>query len=252
MLLIKPHKITNNLLFLTTTMEQVTLELRAGIGGIEAGLFVTQLLRMYKKFATKMNWKFETISITKVANCTKEAYCLITGKTVSKWLKNEAGVHRVQRIPNTDTKHRVHTSTVTVAILPPTQNYTTQIDEKTLKIETMRASGAGGQHINKTDSAVRITHLPTGLSANCAQKSQHQNKAKCMKLLQQRVHAHYISENTKARSTQRNAQIGKADRNEKIRTYNFVQDRLTDHKLGVNVNGINKVLDGNLNKIYNF
>jgi len=228
--------------------KDVFLEIRAGAGGDESALFAGELLRMYTRFAEKMNWKTELVSANEIGiGGVKEAILSVKGKNVFSWLKYESGVHRVQRIPVTESGGRIHTSTVTVAVLPEAEKVEVELDEKDLRIDTFRASSAGGQHVNKTSSAVRITHLPTGIVVTCQdERSQFQNKDKALRVLA----AHLLRlEQEKVRSKldeSRRKQVGTGERSEKIRTYNFPQDRVTDHRLQMNFHNIEKIMDGEI------
>ena len=227
------------------------LEIRAGTGGDEAALFAANLFRMYNKFADRMGWKFETLHIaqTGLDGC-KEAQALISGKDVFAHLKFESGVHRVQRVPETETSGRIHTSAATVAVLPEAEEVDIQINECDLRIDVYRASGAGGQHVNTTDSAVRITHIPTGVVVSMQdEKSQHKNKAKAMKILSSRLYEHERQIKDSARSALRKGQVGSGDRSERIRTYNYHQSRITDHRINLTLYNLNKVIvEGELNE----
>ncbi|XXM93616.1 peptide chain release factor-like protein [Candidatus Hodgkinia cicadicola] len=227
---------------------KLVVEIRQGVGGLEASLFAEQLLKMYERFALKMCWSAETICVTPAfGGGVKEASILIAGEGSNLWLKHEAGVHRVQRVPRTETRGRVHTSTATVAVLPAASDGDQiEIATSDLKVETMRSTGAGGQHVNTTDSAVRITHLPTGTTACCSQRSQHQNRAKAMAMLKHRLVALSKLVASCNRAQSRRAQIGSGDRTEKMRTYSFMQDKVTDHKRKVVASGVNKILNGDL------
>ncbi|KAF8818833.1 peptide chain release factor 1 [Rickettsia endosymbiont of Cardiosporidium cionae] len=228
------------------------LEIRSGTGGLEAGIFAADLFTMYAKYAEKRNWKFEILSISHLdIGGYKEASALIKGKDVFAKLKFESGVHRVQRIPKTETSGRLHTSAATVAVLPEVEDLEITIQEKDLKIETYRASGAGGQHVNTTDSAVRITHIPTG-TVVCQQdeKSQHQNKAKAFKILKSRIYESEKHKKNLERSNIRRSQIGSGDRSERIRTYNFPQGRVSDHRINLTLYKIDEIVkNGNLDEI---
>ncbi|CAL7960900.1 Peptide chain release factor 1 [Alphaproteobacteria bacterium] len=219
------------------------LEIRAGAGGEEAALFAAVLFRMYQKYAEKRKWKFEILSISNTGlDGYKEASACITGKGVFARLKFESGVHRVQRVPETESSGRIHTSTATVAVLPEAEEVDIYLEEKDLKIDVYRASGAGGQHVNTTDSAVRVTHIPTGIVV-CQQdeKSQHKNKAKALKILRSRL---YEAERIKKeidRSVMRKGQVGTGDRSERIRTYNYPQSRVTDHRINMTLYSLNTV-----------
>ncbi|HVX92580.1 MAG TPA: peptide chain release factor 1, partial [Candidatus Dojkabacteria bacterium] len=211
------------------------LEIRAGAGGEEAALFAGELYRMYSIFAQKMGWQVEIIdSSVSESGGYKEILASIKGKNIYKYLKFESGVHRVQRVPSTESSGRIHTSTASVAILPEAKDIDIQIDPQDLRIDVMRATGAGGQNVNRTDSAVRITHLPTGIVVSCQEtKHQDQNKEKAMNLLRSRLYEKKKNEEHEKRSKMRSSQIGTAMRAEKIRTYNFPQTRITDHRIKV-------------------
>ena len=227
------------------------LEVRAGTGGEEAALFAANLFRMYQRFAEQQNWKFEYFNISETGiGGFKEASANIRGKNVFAKLKYESGVHRVQRVPDTESQGRVHTSAATVAVLPEVEEVDVEINTKDLRIDTYRAQGAGGQHVNKTDSAVRITHLPSGTVAQCQdEKSQHKNKTKAMKLLRSRLYDLERSEKDKERATERKNQVGSGDRSERIRTYNFPQGRVTDHRVNLTIHKLDKVMEGELEEI---
>lgn len=224
-------------------MNSVILEIRAGTGGDEAGLFATELLRMYQKFAHSQGWKFEP----------RDNFCAeIKGEGVLKALRHESGVHRVQRVPKTERSGRIHTSTVTVAILPKVLPTELQLDPKNLKIETFRSSGPGGQHMQKSESAVRITHLPTGITASCQdERSQHRNRTKAEEVLRSRLFQMMQEQNKSKVDDLRRGQIGTASREEKIRTYNFPQNRITDHRLGKSWHNLKEILDGYLGVVTN-
>ncbi|ATY93586.1 Peptide chain release factor 1 [Candidatus Hodgkinia cicadicola] len=231
-----------------TQTTKLIIEIRPAVGGIEASLFAEQLLRMYSKFATKMGWTFEIMCANSFeGGGVKEVSMLVEGKDVKRWLVHEAGVHRVQRIPQTETRGRIHTSTVTVVTLATCDSVDqVQLVPSELKVETMRAGGAGGQHVNTTDSAVRITHLPSGVTACSSKKSQHQNKANAMTLLKHRLAALAKANMLSEQRSLRKAQVGTGNRTEKMRTYNFTQDRVTDHKSKISIKGANKILNGEL------
>lgn len=221
------------------------LEVRAGTGGEEAALFAAVLFRMYNRYAEKHGWKFEILSISDTGlDGLKEASASISGKDVFARLKFESGVHRVQRVPETESSGRVHTSAATVAVLPEAEEIDIQINEATeLRIDVFRASGAGGQHVNTTESAVRITHLPTGIVVSQQdEKSQHKNKAKALKILRSRIYEAERLKKEMERSSIRRNQIGSGDRSERIRTYNYQQGRVTDHRINLTLYNLNKVV----------
>ncbi len=222
------------------------LEIRAGTGGDEAGLFAADLFRMYQRYAESKRWKFETLSMSDTGiGGIKEVSATITGSNVFAKLKFESGVHRVQRVPDTETSGRIHTSAATVAILPEAEEVDVDIEEKDLRIDFYRASGPGGQSVNTTDSAVRITHLPTGVVVQQQdEKSQHKNKAKAMKVLRSRVYEAERQRQMDERSQNRKDQVGSGDRSERIRTYNFPQGRVTDHRINLTLYKLDKILEG--------
>jgi len=229
----------------------VLMEVRAAAGGNEAGLFATDLYRMYTRFAEKSDWKVEQLSINEggIGNI-KEVIFKISGKGVYGTLKYESGVHRVQRVPSTESSGRVHTSTATVAILPEIEDKEFHINPGDIKLETFRASGHGGQNVQKIESAVRLTHTPTGIAATCqTERSQFQNKERAMDILRARVFEQEEAKRKMSIDSTRNQQIGTGDRSEKIRTYNFPQDRITDHRIGKSWHNIEGVLNGNLDNI---
>jgi peptide chain release factor 1 len=223
------------------------IEIRAGTGGDEAALFAGDLYRMYERYAARMGWRFELISASDGdAGGFKEAIASVSGKGVFAHLKFESGVHRVQRVPETEAGGRIHTSAATVAVLPEAEEVDIDIRNEDIRIDTMRASGAGGQHVNTTDSAVRITHLPTGIMVVSAEKSQHQNRARAMQILRARL---YDMESEKAagdRAQSRKLQVGSGDRSERIRTYNFPQGRVTDHRINLTLYKLDQVMEGDL------
>ncbi|RLA80969.1 MAG: peptide chain release factor 1 [Deltaproteobacteria bacterium] len=229
----------------------VVLEIRAGTGGEEAALFAADLFRMYSRYAERKGWKVEVLSHHPTGmGGFKEVIALIEGKGAYSRLKYESGVHRVQRIPVTESQGRIHTSTVTVAVLPEAEEVEVQIDPKDLRIDVFRASGPGGQHVNVTDSAVRITHLPTGLVVQCQdERSQHKNKAKAMKILMARLLELKRKEQEEKIAKERRSQIGTGERSERIRTYNFPQRRVTDHRIGLTLYRLEEVLEGDLDEI---
>jgi peptide chain release factor 1 len=223
------------------------IEVRAGTGGDEAALFAAELFRMYQRYADLHGWKFEILSTSENdIGGFKEASGTITGRGVFARLKFESGVHRVQRVPATEGSGRIHTSTSTVAVLPEAEEVDVQIDEKDLRIDVFRSSGPGGQSVNTTDSAVRITHLPTGIVVQQQdEKSQHKNKAKALKVLRARLFEMKRSAQEQARAAARKSQVGSGDRSERIRTYNFPQGRVTDHRINLTLYNIERVMAGN-------
>jgi len=222
------------------------LEVRAGTGGEEAALFAADLFRMYQRYAALRSWRFELLDLSETGlGGFKEATALISGAGVFARLKFESGVHRVQRIPETEASGRIHTSAATVAVLPEAEEVDVRIDEKDLRVDVFRASGPGGQSVNTTDSAVRITHLPTGLVViQQDEKSQHKNKAKALKVLRSRLYEMERQARDNARAAQRKSQVGSGDRSERIRTYNFPQGRVTDHRINLTLYKIDKVMSG--------
>ncbi len=221
------------------------LEVRAGTGGNEAALFAADLFRMYSRYADLHRWKTEIISASESdLGGYKEIVASITGKGVFARLKYESGVHRVQRIPVTEAGGRIHTSAATVAVLPEAEEIDVDIRPEEIRIDTMRAGGAGGQHVNKTDSAVRITHLPTGIIIVSAEKSQHQNRRLAMQVLRSRLYEMQREQAADARAADRRGQVGSGDRSQRIRTYNFPQGRVTDHRIGLTLHKLTEVLEG--------
>ncbi|PVM92259.1 peptide chain release factor 1 [Caulobacter radicis] len=221
------------------------LEVRAGTGGDEAALFAGDLFRMYQRYAQNQGWRVEVDSISEgEMGGFKEVIASITGDGVFGRLKFESGVHRVQRVPETEAQGRIHTSAATVAVLPEAEDVEIEIKESDLRIDTYRSSGAGGQHVNKTDSAVRITHLPTGVVVTSSEKSQHQNRARAMKNLKARLYDMQREALDTARSDARKSQVGSGDRSERIRTYNFPQGRVTDHRINLTLYNLTKVIEG--------
>ena len=231
--------------------KNIVLEIRAGAGGDEAALFADELFRAYMHYAAKFGWKVELLSSSDGnAGGYKEVIGLITGDRVFSRLKYESGVHRVQRVPKTETQGRVHTSTVTVAVLPEAEEIDVQINPNDLRIDVFRSNGAGGQLVNTTDSAVRVTHLPTNTVVICQdEKSQHKNKSQALKVLYSRLLAAEEDKATKSASDARLAQIGTGDRSERIRTYNFPQSRITDHRIGVTIHSLDAVMAGSFENI---
>ncbi len=228
------------------------IELRAGTGGDEAALFVGDAVRMYKLFADRMGWRYELLSCAESElGGFKEYVMVLSGKNVYRFLKHEGGTHRVQRVPETEAQGRVHTSAITIAVLPePDENAEVNIDEKDLRVDTYRSSGAGGQHVNTTDSAVRLTHLPTGIVVYCQQeRSQHKNKEKAMRLLQAKLVEVEEQKRQQAIASSRASQVGSGDRSERIRTYNFPQNRITDHRINLTKYNLDHVMEGDLEEI---
>ena len=231
--------------------KNIFLEIRAGTGGDEAALFVADLYRMYSRFAENQNWKVEVISSNGIGiGGFKELIVLISGDSVYSKLKYESGVHRVQRVPETETQGRIHTSAVTVAIIPEAEEVDLHIEANELKFDVYRSSGPGGQSVNTTDSAVRVTHLPTGLVVTCQdEKSQHKNKAKALQVLRARLLDMMEQERHDMISEDRKNQVGSGDRSERIRTYNFPQGRITDHRINLTVYKLDQVMSGALDEI---
>ncbi len=231
--------------------KNILLEIRAGTGGEEAALFAADLFRMYGRFAEQRGWKVEVMSSSASdAGGFKEVISLVSGKSVYSQLKYESGVHRVQRVPETEAQGRIHTSTVTVAVMPEAEDVEVQIDEKDLRVDVMRSGGPGGQSVNTTDSAVRITHLPSGIVVHCQdEKSQHKNKAKALKILRARLLDRMEAEQRERISADRRSQVGTGDRSERIRTYNFPQNRVTDHRVGLTLYHLTEVIEGDLEEI---
>jgi peptide chain release factor 1 len=232
--------------------KNVVVEVRAGTGGDEASLFAAELLRMYTRYAERLGWKLELLSLAETdAGGVKEAIASISGRGVYGRLKHESGVHRVQRVPETESQGRIHTSTVTVAVLPEAAEVDVVIDDKELRIDVYRSSGPGGQSVNTTDSAVRITHLPTNLVVTCQdEKSQHKNKARAMKILRSRLLDLEIQRQQAERADERRGQIGSGQRSERIRTYNFPQNRVTDHRVNLTLHKLALVMEGELDELF--
>ncbi|MFQ5622933.1 MAG: peptide chain release factor 1 [Paracoccaceae bacterium] len=226
------------------------IEIRAGTGGEEAALFAADLFRMYQKFSESRNWRLEVISESPTElGGYKEVVALVRGKDVFSRLKFESGVHRVQRVPATESGGRIHTSAATVAVLPEAEEVDIEIPPSDIRIDTMRASGAGGQHVNTTDSAVRITHVPTGIVVTSSEKSQHQNRAQAMQVLRSRLYDLERQRAERDRAASRKGQVGSGDRSERIRTYNFPQGRVTDHRINLTLYKLDQVMQGDLDEI---
>ncbi len=240
-----------SLLLPTEDHNNVIMEIRAGTGGEEAALFAADLFRMYSRYAERKGWKVELFDFHDTGlGGFKEIVLSITGKSAYRTLRLESGVHRVQRVPVTESSGRIHTSTATVAVLPEVSEVEVVIDPKDLKIETCKASGHGGQYVNKTESAVRITHLPTGITVTCqSERSQHQNKERALAILRSKLYEIKQLEVNSELSQQRKNQIGTAERSEKIRTYNFPQNRVTDHRINYTTYRLQEVLDGDLDEL---
>jgi len=227
------------------------VEIRAGTGGDEAGLFAADLMRMYRHVAEREGWAIELMSLSEgIPGSIKEAIFTLRGKGVYGRLRYESGVHRVQRVPETEAQGRIHTSAATVAVLPEAEEVDLQIDPQDLRIDVFRSSGPGGQSVNTTDSAVRITHIPSGLVVSCQdEKSQHKNKAKALKVLRSRLLDQMIAEREAERARARKTQVGTGDRSAKIRTYNFPQNRVTDHRIGLTLYRLGEILGGDLDEL---
>ena len=230
----------------------VMMEIRAGTGGDEAAIFVGDCVRMYYLYADRMRWKIETLTLTQSESGGYKEYTFsVTGKNTHRYLQYEGGTHRVQRVPATETQGRIHTSAITVAVLmEPKEEEKIEIDDKDLKIDTYRASGAGGQHVNTTDSAVRITHIPTGSVAYCQEeRSQHKNKEKALRVLVTKLAEHKRQQQAQERASIRSSQVGSGDRSERIRTYNYFQNRVTDHRINLSLYKLDQIMEGDLQEI---
>ncbi len=231
--------------------KNIVLEIRAGTGGEEAGLFAAELFQMYSRYADSLGWKVEVLSkhVTGVGGL-KEIIASVQGKGAYSCLKYESGTHRVQRVPVTESQGRIHTSAVTVAVLPEAEDVDVKIDADDIRVDVFRSTGPGGQSVNTTDSAIRITHLPTGLVVSCQdEKSQHKNRAKAMKVLRARLYDKMVSEQNEKISADRRSQVGSGDRSERIRTFNFPQGRVTDHRVGLTLYKLENILQGNIGEI---
>ena len=250
------EKLENNLKILLLPKDvndgkNVIVEIRGGAGGEEAALFAHSLLRMYTMYVQSKGWQLEMLNLNETElGGVKEAIFSVDGAGAYNRLKYESGVHRVQRVPETETQGRIHTSTATVAVMPQAEEVDFALDLKDLRIDTFRSSGAGGQHINKTSSAIRVTHIPTGTVVECQnERSQFQNKDKALEILRSRLLAQKQKQQQDAINSERQGQVGTGDRSEKIRTYNFPQDRCTDHRIGLTVHNLDKIMDGNLDDV---
>ncbi len=231
--------------------KNIILEIRAGTGGDEAALFSADLFRMYSRYADRNRWKVEMMSVSETdGGGFKEVVALISGERVYSRLKFESGTHRVQRVPDTETQGRIHTSACTVAVLPEAEDVDIEINNADLRVDLYRASGAGGQHVNKTESAVRLTHIPTGVVVACQdEKSQHKNKAKAMKVLKSRIYDQMQAEQNAAMAADRKNQVGSGDRSERIRTYNYPQGRCTDHRIGLTLYKLDAIMQGDVDEV---
>jgi len=231
--------------------KDVILEVRSGTGGEEAALFAAEIFRMYVRLAERMSWKVDVLSRSESSSGgIKEVICSIHGQDVYSQLRFESGVHRVQRVPETESQGRIHTSAATVAVMPEADEVEVEIAEKDLQVDVMRSSGPGGQSVNTTDSAVRLTHIPSGIVVRCQdEKSQHKNKAKALKILRARLLDREQEKQHSERSEARREMVGSGDRSEKIRTYNFPQDRVTDHRISLTTHGLQSILDGEIQKL---
>ncbi|MGI4991903.1 peptide chain release factor 1 [Halobacteriovorax sp. GFR7] len=227
--------------------KNVMVEIRAGAGGDEASIFTGDVLRMYQNYARSVGWKVEIDSLSENDEGIKEVIFSISGEKVYSKMKYESGVHRVQRVPKTESQGRVHTSTITVAVMPETEDLEWELDMNDVRVEVMRASGSGGQHVNTTDSAVRMTHIPTGIAVyNQDQKSQLKNKEKAKKILAARIFDKMLQEKNATEAAERKGLIGTGDRSERIRTYNYPQGRLTDHRIGLTLYSLDKIIEGDM------
>ncbi len=231
--------------------KNIILEIRAGTGGDEAALFAADLFRMYNRYADRNGWKVEMMSSSETdGGGFKEVIALISGERVYSRLKFESGTHRVQRVPDTETQGRIHTSACTVAVLPEVEDVDIEINPADLRIDLFRASGAGGQHVNKTESAVRLTHIPTGVVVSCQDgKSQHKNKAQALKVLKSRIYDQMLAEQHAEMAADRKNQVGSGDRSERIRTYNYPQGRCTDHRIGLTLYKLDAIMQGDVDEI---
>jgi len=231
--------------------KNIILEIRAGTGGDEAALFAADLFRMYSRYADSKNWKVEIMSASETdGGGFKEIIAMISGAQVYSRLKFESGTHRVQRVPETETQGRIHTSACTVAVLPEAEDVDIEINPADLRVDLYRSSGSGGQHVNKTESAVRLTHIPTGVVVACQdEKSQHKNKAKAMKVLKSRIYDQMLAAQQAEMAADRKSQVGSGDRSERIRTYNFPQGRCTDHRIGLTLYRLDAIMQGDIEEV---